>query len=56
MIENVADGDLYVIGSGVSATHVEFSGRVREGWSYFPNDDPRRGCDNSEASTGECGY
>eukprot|EP00116_Pleurobrachia_bachei_P011335 sb/3471597/ len=52
LIENVADGDLYVVGSGVSATHVEFGDRVRAGWSYFPNDDPRKGCENNDVSTG----
>ncbi|XP_063693825.1 sushi, von Willebrand factor type A, EGF and pentraxin domain-containing protein 1-like isoform X1 [Bolinopsis microptera] len=49
-IENVAEGDVYVVGGGVRATHVEFGARVLEGYSY-DGSDSREDCSGG-VSTG----
>ena len=38
MIEDVAAGDVYVIGGGVRATHAEFGSRVLAGYSHDGSD------------------
>ena len=53
-IENVAEGDVYVVGGGVRATHVEFGTRVLEGYSY-DGSDSREDCSGG-VSTGKLKY